>query len=185
MATAALNRSLWPVRQSVCWTLSFVHGCSRPSLNSCLLCQLLHRVLVWFHPVLPVCPVPVWLFLLVIRSLPTSQTVWTFPVDWSQRPRDLMTDDKHEPEVTSHGSRETRHRTNVRLPCFHQLTNDGFLYKQTITHHFCVISWESKSCRNFSPCFPQFLIKSFFFFCPLLASMLQQGAVVLQFNQEF
>ena len=51
----------------------------------------------------------------VIRSLlrfgeqQTSETVGTFPVEWSQQPHDLINGDKHKPAVTSatlHGNRE-------------------------------------------------------------------------------
>lgn len=60
-------------------------------------CQLLHHVLVWFCPLHPFSRVPAWppLHLPVIRSLlrfreqQTSETVWTFPVEWSQRPHDF------------------------------------------------------------------------------------------------
>lgn len=68
----------------------------------------LSRVLVW-HPSSPSPPTcqhhhpsgPVIRSFLHFREQQTSEAVWTFPVEWSQQPKDLTNGDKHKPALTS------------------------------------------------------------------------------------
>lgn len=68
----------------------------------------LRCVLAWSYPLHPLCRVLTWpppplviRSLLCFREQQTSEAFWTFPVEWSQQPHDLINGDKHKPAFTT------------------------------------------------------------------------------------